>query len=195
MSGQFISLSLFMILLSFFIVLVAHSNYDETKIRKITSGLRITFSDHRGDDLYEVGEAKKVSDIYSGLSNVKDVQGVFSAEISGIEAIESRGGDTLAMRIPTVRFLRALDNGDMWAALSSFLQANELKPYHMEIFVNVDDWKSGYKVVDTIRGKLLALGMRDGHFTIGMAREKDSTVDVVILPYREARSVVMGSAQ
>lgn len=98
--NPFISLSLFVILLSFFIILNAHSSYDETKARPILNSLSMVFTNQQSPADINASETNRKGASEGQGNSIDKIEGLFSSEIAGVKAKQNRMGTELRMRLP-----------------------------------------------------------------------------------------------
>jgi hypothetical protein len=110
MGNHFLSLSLFVILLCFFIVLNTYSNYDKTKSGSVLDSLNLAFSNEVGSvGVLSTQFDQQVADGSSSQGSVMErVRGVFSARIPALEASMNRFGNEMRVRVPRADFEDAL---------------------------------------------------------------------------------------
>ncbi|MCB9996497.1 MAG: flagellar motor protein MotB [Rhodospirillales bacterium] len=160
MSGQLLGLSLFIMLLAFFIVLNAISSYEETKIKPVMESLGYTFSsrmeaanieDHpsmREDDDTSINEG----------DTVDRIKALFTAQIPSHEAVVSHTKGVMYMRLPFEDFeaavmavgqRNALDqkqesakflSGFFLPTLVALMKTDTVSaPYRMDILLNIEE--------------------------------------------------------
>ena len=110
MANQFLSLSLFLMLLSFFIVMNSVSDFEEYKARPVMNSLLSAFSNDvvvspppTPVDPGQIMESNKKGDTLEAL------EGLFNAHVSGFEVKKNRLGTVMHVRVPVGRFENALD--------------------------------------------------------------------------------------
>lgn len=110
MSSQLLGLSLFVMLLAFFIVLNAISSFEETKVRPIIESLGYTFasriSQQTDDDRPSTREDEDTS-LNEG-ETVDRIKALFNAQLPGHEAVISHRKGTIHIRVPLDDFETAV---------------------------------------------------------------------------------------
>lgn len=120
MASQFLALSLFIVLLSFFIVLNSISTFEVDKARPVLDSLGKTFRADGADPLSGLSEISVVSagDYARGMegrgSLLDRVGGLFSSRVPGADIRRNRLGTEMAIRMSFADFLEQAD-----AALAS----------------------------------------------------------------------------
>lgn len=121
MANQFLSLSLFLMLLSFFIVLNSVSEFEDSKAEPILNSLSIAFTSKvslkpvapsiKQTEETPLKDGKKEGD------TLKELEGLFNAHIANFTAKRNRFGTVMHVSLPIGRFESAL-------AFNSYDQAN-----------------------------------------------------------------------
>jgi len=156
MANQFLALALFIILLSFFIILNSMASYDEDKARPVLQSLSIAFSTREiEENIAQSTITEEEKSIYQG-SEIDRIKALFSTNISGFKSQENRFGNELYAQVPLKEFEAAMQNfqqrynnthsGVQGAAdkfiplLVSILKSeNGQQPYHMDIILNIEN--------------------------------------------------------
>ena len=110
MANQFLALSLFLMLLSFFIVLNSVSNFErQNAVPAVMNSLLLTFSSQ--ERKVEPRPAPKPSEYEDQRKGdtINAVEGLFNAHIAGFEASRNRLGTVLHVSLPMQRFENAVD--------------------------------------------------------------------------------------
>lgn len=155
MGNQYLALSLFLMLLSFFIIMNASSGFEDAKASPVLNSLSLAFS----NKTMEQGLAPENTDSEGFVIGVGDslqqMESLFNAEIAGFEATRNRFGTTMHVRVPVIAFERAIDvpkdrnfavprgqkyikgRGAFLPTLVSMLKAEQKNmPYAIEIVLN-----------------------------------------------------------
>ncbi|MGH1455671.1 MAG: hypothetical protein ACRBDI_02730 [Alphaproteobacteria bacterium] len=112
MANQFLSLSLFLMLLSFFIVMNSVSGYEEEKEKSVLNSIALAFSNNKVEGLN--GAPSEISTPRMSINQgetLVEIEGLFDASISGFEATKNRLGTVMHVRTPIAKFENALDSG------------------------------------------------------------------------------------
>lgn len=155
MANQFLSLSLFLMLLSFFIVLNSVSDFENTKaVPTVLNSLSLAFKNEhsQGDTTATARQENEFQDKRDGNA-LEDVEGLFNAHIAGFEARKNRLGTVMHVRLPMRSFENALKRTDFGDAdvpsqdqepflntlVTVLRSAQKKKPYRIDMVMNVGD--------------------------------------------------------
>ena len=115
-AGQMMNLSLFIMLLAFFIVLNSLSSYEETKMSKVKHSLDVAFS----TDAQRTDNAPSLKDDIAKSINEGDtferLEALFEAQITTYESTKSRSQGIMMVEVPYDQFekaISALDQVDL----------------------------------------------------------------------------------
>ncbi len=212
MANQFLQLSLFLMLLSFFIVLNAVSDFEDDKSRPVLNSIALAFSNHpdpnitgaADNDIQTILEEKREGDTLEAL------KGLFNAHISAFEAKKNRLGTVMHVRVPVGRFRNAIDfpsisySDAMIGMQGSFLptmitllrSAEHGEPYRMDIILNVAQDPSVYlsnqpgefaadlRILSGFATSLERSGMPKKMISIGMEEGDSSYLDLYFYQYK-----------
>ena len=145
MGNQFLALSLFLMLLSFFIIMNGISAFDNTKKQLVLNSVSLAFS----NKVKDVGLAPSVIEsprqsIHTG-DNLSGLQGLFEGHIANFKATKNRLGTTMHVNLPFGEFMRAIDkpqNGqsDFFPTMMTMLRSEKSGvPYRVDMVLNVGD--------------------------------------------------------
>lgn len=143
---------MFVMLLSFFIVLNSMSTFEPVKARPILNSLSMAFSSQEIDEKLTSGiEDSGAQGMREGGDTLEKIDGLFSAQISGLEVRKNRLGTMMHMRVPVKKFDALMgtmvQNEDakegsfqqgFLQTLVSLLDAENSIPYRMDIVLNVE---------------------------------------------------------
>lgn len=109
MANQFLSLSLFLMLLSFFIVMNAISSFEENKAQPVLNSLTRAFAT-TNVELQKPSPApvESITKAAQKGDTLEAIEGVFSAHIAGFEPKRNRLGTVMHVKLPIARFENAL---------------------------------------------------------------------------------------
>jgi hypothetical protein len=151
MANQYLALSLFIMMLSFFIILNALSNFDQNKAKPVINSLSIAFSTKDNvDELAPNMEADPLQSYRSG-DGLDQIDALFKAQISGVEVEKNRLGTVMHLRMKVadfeknlmmpIRESRSVENfdGPFLPVLISLLKSENAIPYRMDMLLNVKD--------------------------------------------------------
>lgn len=178
-SGQLLGLSLFIMLLAFFIVLNAISSFEETKVNPIMENLSYTFSSRLLDKNIDHHPSERESEDTSLKEGetVDRLEALFTARIPSHDAVVSHRKGTMYVRVPYEDFKAAVMaagqrnalerqedgakflSGFFLPALVSLMKNDAASiPYRMDIVLNV---KTNPAVLANQQPKQLAAMVKD----------------------------------
>lgn len=105
---QMMTLSLFIMLLAFFIVLNAISSYEEIKTEQVRRSVLMTFSK---DTTLETPEASSQADDARAMKEghaFDRLEALFTAQITGFEAVQSKSRGVMMVQVPYAEFKEAV---------------------------------------------------------------------------------------
>ena len=158
LASQLLGLSLFIMLLAFFIVLNSISTFEELKARNVMESLEFTFASkiiQRGDMRPSVTKSIETS-IYDG-DTLDRVSGLFQAQIPSHEVVMNKERGMMHVRVPRDAFERAVTaigqrvapagtnkdsafQNDFLPTLVAMLRSEDRgQPFRMEITYNVTE--------------------------------------------------------
>jgi hypothetical protein len=151
MANQYLALSLFIMMLSFFIILNALSNFDQNKAKPAINSLSIAFSTKDNvDELAPNMEADPLQSYRSG-DGLDQIDALFKAQISGVEVEKNRLGTVMHLRMKVADFEKNLMmpiresssvesfDGPFLPVLISLLKSENAIPYRMDILLNLKE--------------------------------------------------------
>ncbi len=208
MANQFLALSLFVMLLSFFIILNSMSSYEELKAESIIQSLSISFSTK------PVNEAELAPNIEEDTmesfregDSLDRLNKLFSAQIAGIKASKNRLGTEMLLRLNLEDFeaqlLEPLKEGDLsqvertefMATLVSLLDAENDVPYRMDMVLNLNGNPAELQNSDPVRirtagkkvsgfaAKIEEAGLPPYLVTAGLGDGESQTIDLYFRRY------------
>lgn len=152
MANEYLGLSLFVMLLSFFIILNSMSEFEDTKAIPILNSLDRAFS-RTGEERKEEAHSPVVSTATkSGEGNTIDkIEGFFNARIKGFKVVKNRLGSEMTIFLPVKEFEKALDETDQALFLGTEEQALagfEGAPFldTLVSLINSEDTKQPYRM-------------------------------------------------
>ena len=156
-SSQLLSLSLFIMLLAFFIVLNAYSSYEDVRVKPIMESLESSFSS-RIDQLDDLKPSVTPSEQYSYNEGdtIERLEALFKSQISGVEIKVNQREGTMLVSLKWADFKSALlsqttingtfinsegeqlDEIKFLPLLVSLIRSDQLgTPYHMDVTLNI----------------------------------------------------------
>lgn len=202
-SGQFLSLSLFIILLSFFVFLRSLSSFDDSRVGAVTRSIDRAFSltpagvdDGFSLPPYTSGD-KGAGDAPLPLDCVKSL---FRSNIAGVKAVSNHSGTQMRVTANAGDFEAALGDeavgkeSKFRSMLVSLLLAKDVTniSWQMEIVLGVGmspsdllkaDAMAAVNRVSQMTERLEALGMPQEMLSAGLGNGKRGTIDIYIRPY------------
>lgn len=145
MANQFLALSMFVMLLSFFIILNAMSNFEVMKLHEVRNSLSVAFSNQDLPQDLSANVKEDPAQAYRDGDTLDKLKGLFEAQITGVEAKKNRLGTTMHLRLPLDRFDKQLSSagggfgGALAPTLASLLSAEDDIPYSMDMLINLAD--------------------------------------------------------
>ncbi len=210
MASQYLSLSLFVMLLSFFIILNSKSTFDTTKTKAVVNSLSMVFSsEEHPDDLAPSIMQSPLSSIREG-STLTQLNALFSSEISGVESKTNRLGTIMHISLKDEEFEKVLKsslggaksipisggNFDFLATLVSLLNSQDSMPYRMDIVLslgqnpsklqneNPDEMTTRIAQVSSYAKRLEEAGLPPKFVTSGIGRGRAGMIDLYFYRYR-----------
>lgn len=202
LAGQLLGLSLFIMLLAFFIVLNSISSFDEAKVQPLTGSLEEAFAT-KIDPSQSLGPALHKSDAmgFGEGKTLTQVDGLFKAELTNVETITSSQQGVMYMRLPRVGFenmLAAIAKGEkprFLVTLASLLRSDQ-RPvtYQMEILYNLSDnparlanrqpqeLKTAIQSVSAAAEKIEAAGLPARQIRVGLQQGNTEFVELLFRP-------------
>ncbi len=211
LASQLMGLSLFVMLLAFFIVLNAISTFHEQKVRPALASIGNAFGlEIAGDGSMPSMAPSDDASVGEGDS-LDHLEALFNAHLSGIEIKQDKTWGTMHIHLPLDQFVSALmavNPGELKgqeAAISgklllptlvSLLETGEQKlPYRMDIVVNTPDdpgnlynnnpqkLKDLTRQVSSMSTHLERGGLPPRQMSIGLQKGRPNTVDLYFRPY------------
>ena len=97
MVNQFLTLSLFIVLLSFFIILNSMASPDRSKAASALNSVSIAFSKQNKNELELSAQVESFSSSINEGSTIEKIEGLFDAQVPGIEIEKNRMGAQMTM--------------------------------------------------------------------------------------------------
>ncbi|MCC6598353.1 MAG: hypothetical protein IT559_06155 [Alphaproteobacteria bacterium] len=156
MVNQFLALSLFIVLLCFFIVLNSISTFEIAKARPVLDSLGLAFRTENADPLHGMRESiplaqnQDTQNAMSKGSTVQRVEGFFSSQIEGVETKQNRLGTELAVRLAFKDFEKEINEEltpgteskrflPMLVSLLDTQQMQGVEPYRMDMVLETKE--------------------------------------------------------
>ncbi|PCI56063.1 MAG: hypothetical protein COB36_04525 [Alphaproteobacteria bacterium] len=210
MANQFLSLALFLMLLSFFIVMNAVSSFDDSKTSPVISSLSLAFSNHIPKESEDpVKEA--TPRVASGEGDTLEaLDGLFNAHISGFQATRNRLGTVMHVRTDVGAFENAIDisgigyddvamdgRGSFVLSMVSILRSQEKgQAYRVDMILNLaedpavlqkespDEFLRDLKRVSGFAEKLERSGLPKKMISAGVGKGDIGFIDLYFYRYK-----------
>lgn len=211
MANQFLSLSLFIMLLSFFIILNAISTFEVSKSRPVLNSLNVAFSQDDTLDIVAPGQTFIKSQTYREGSTLDKVAGLFQAQITGVETKQNRLGTTMYVRMPFKDFSKSVASSlsipeantalsptktqDFVPLLVSLLETQRSVPYKMDMVLNIEEkpallaaenperFMSFNSAISAISAKIEETGLPKRQISAGLKHGEAGIVELMFRRY------------
>ncbi len=212
MANQFLGLSLFIMLLAFFIILNSISTYEDTKSRPVLNSLIVAFSNREPVDVLPPGPMDMVSETQNLGSTLDKLESLFSAQITAADTRQNRLGTIMYVRAPFDDFRDAItsslsgapaplvnpldeQNIDLLPMLVSLLETDDAVPYKMDMILNVEQEPSALlaespeqfvvhnNAVSAIARKVTESGLPTRQITVGIGQGEPGFINLVFRRY------------
>lgn len=217
MANQFLGLSLFIMLLSFFIILNSVSNFELTKAQPVLNSLASVFSkDVLPEDIRPPGQRANVAQSSREGDTLSQVQAFFTSTITGVDAKQNRLGTEMHMRMSFADFEKAVNEAltppkpgepenidrSFLPTLVSLLGAEDTTPYRMDMVLSTaenpaelqasqpEQYKKLNAGIARIAAKLESAGMPARLISAGLEKGSADTVDLYFRRHEPFNPVV-----
>ncbi len=212
MSNQYMSLALFLMLLSFFIILNGTSGFDEVRQRPVLNSISLAFS----NKTQEQGRAPLVEFFQESLINEGDalvrIESLFTSHITHVDAEKNTIGNVMRLRLPVGAFERGIDTsvideetgeydfsgerGTFLPTLISLMNSSDADlPYRMDMILNTsadpatmleqqpETLKEKLKLAATLSNKIERAGMPKEMLSTGLGEGDNGYITLYFRPY------------
>lgn len=205
-AGQLLGLSLFIMMLAFFIVLNSISTFDEAKVQPVSGSLEQAFGT-RIELIENLNPAISQSPA-GGLGEGKTlnrVEGLFKAELTNVETITSRQQGAMYIRLKRSDFERAVESisaGEtprFLLTLASLLRSAGRQPvYRMEIVYNLPEnparlanrqpqqLEEAIRAVSSAAAKIEEAGLPARQMSVGLQKGNVDFVELIFRPITDS---------
>lgn len=205
MANQFLGLSLFIMLLSFFIILNTVSSFEDTKSRPVLNSLSLAFSNQEKRTELKPDVTKSEAEENNEGDTLEKLQAHFNAYITGAQIRKNRFGTMMHIRMPLEKFERAISMPALQGAASgsgflptliSLIQTRETEiPYRMDIVVNLENkpaflqskspeiYNTNLKKAALFASSLESSGMQKKLMSVGLSKGSPGFVDIFFRRY------------
>lgn len=222
MANQFLALSLFLILLSFFIVMNAVSAFEDMKTYPALNSISIAFSSAPLKQLSAPEDTENPRASLGEGDTFERLNGLFNAHISNFQMSKNRLGTQMYMRLPLAVFENSIDipylrtgnpseQGAFLPTLVSLLRSegNDL-PYRMEMFLNIpaeaasystenpQDFAQNMRAVSSLAEKLERNGLPKYLVSAGLKKGESGYIELIFMkhkPYNPLESAIAEDAR
>ncbi len=211
MANQFLSLALFLMLLSFFIIMNGMSSFEDAKSRSAMNSIALAFSNEEPSEMKAPSDDPNLSIAVRTGDTLEAVEGLFSAHISGFEILRNRLGTTMHVRTSIGEFENAIDifdsdsgndmttkeKGAFLPTIVTLLRSGEKgQSYRIDMVLNIPDDVSIYqkqrpnefikdlKRVSRLAESLEKSGLPKKMISAGLAKGSVGMIDIYIHRYK-----------
>ena len=213
MANQFLGLSLFVMLLSFFIILNAISSFEVSKSATVLNSLSLTFSKDKTLEEIMPGKMTIESAQTQQGSMLDKIEAVFKSQIAAAETKQNRFGTIMYVRIPFDDFERGMTSSltisqkapnslssevdmDMIPMLVSLMETERSVIYTMDMMRNIEEnpatlfdenpetFMQMNKSIASIAAKLEQAGLPRYQVTAGLKQGEPGYVDLIFRRYK-----------
>lgn len=202
MANQFLALAMFIMLLSFFIILNGMSNFESVKSQEVLNSISVAFSKQ---DLPEDLSANIIEDpieSYKEGDTLDKLKGLFEAQIAGLETKTNRLGTIMHLRMKREDFEKQLQapgtafGGTLAATLATLLNAEDDVAYSMDMLINLPDnpASSQNEAPDIVQDNVLRVaeyamkieeaGLPKKYLSAGLGKGPAGTIDLYFKRYQ-----------
>ncbi len=107
-TGQMMNLSLFIMLLAFFIVLNSLSSYEELKTEKVKRSIELAFSKDPNVEIMKSSTTPDPAEAMRQGHTFDRLDALFNAQISSFEAVQSKSQGVMMIQLPYEEFEQAI---------------------------------------------------------------------------------------
>ncbi len=210
MANQFLSLALFLMLLSFFIVMNGMSNFEESKSVPVMNSIALAFSSGSINNSRAPFDEKNNQLSMGSGDTLESLEGLFNTYIAGFDVSRNRLGTVMHVQTSVAQFKNAIsvfelayddinigDKGAFILTMVTLLRsAQEGVPYRVDIVVNIpktptifqkqnpDEFIKNLKLVSGFAQALEKAGMPNKMLSAGLAKGKAGFVDLYFYKYK-----------
>ncbi len=209
MANQFLSLALFLMLLSFFIVMNAISSFETSKSAPVINSLALAFSNRVLDR--EISPITPSADMSINDGDTLEVlEGLFNAHLASFQATTNRFGTVMRIKTPVGQFEKSINisssgyNITTLGAKGSFIQnmisllrsEKKAMPYRVDMVLNIpeeladfqknypNEFISNLKLVSSFAGILENAGLPKKMISIGLSKGDEGFIELYFYRYK-----------
>ncbi len=210
MANQFLSLALFLMLLAFFIVMNASSNYEETKARPVMNSIALAFSGEVSDNARAPTPKKNHLTAIGEGDTLEDLEGLFNAHMAGFKVSSNRLGTVMHVQTSIGEFENAIDvmgvdynevelggEGAFLMTMVTLLRSKKKSmPYRVDMVINIpkdpavfqkqnkDEFMLNLKRVSGFAKTLEEAGLPKKMVSAGLAKGDAGMIDLYFYRYK-----------
>jgi len=211
MANQFLALSLFIMLLSFFIILNTLSNFEDVKSRPVLNSIATTFSNNAPEEVHSPNAVESKQKSVNEGDTLDNLKTLFNAHITGAKVSKNRLGTMMHIQMPLKQFENSLlapsrsnaissqrlgAPGTFTPTLISLMQTRETKiPYRMDMILNTkadpsnsvtdspEQSRLDIQKVSTLSKRLEESGLAKKLISAGLAKGEVGMIDLYFTRY------------
>lgn len=220
MAGRFLTLSLFVVLLSFFIVLNSISHVEERKSQIVSSSVAQAFTLRTATvDSSKPDMSLKTNKALSAGTTLDKIESLFTENIAGIETAQNRLGTIMQMKMSVKKFEKLLADSSApqingFSSPSLFLQTlvtimdtQDKIPYRMDIILKTPGNPANLYNEDSSRmsaplrrvanyaEKVEEFGLPSKLVTAGIIGAKEESIQIIFRRYQPLNIVAKMEVQ
>ncbi len=215
MANQFLGLSLFIMLLSFFIILNTMSNFEEIKSRPVLNSISVAFSKNEiEEDAAPSFDEDQVQSSFREGDTLDRLEELFRSQITGLDVQKNRMGTVMHIQVSLQKFEKGIMapvqtgqqrgavlggiGGSFAPVLVSVLRAEDaVIPYRLDMILNMEqnpakfqnerpqDMNAKIRKVAAFAEKLEEAGLPKKLVTSGVGQGKEGTIDLFFRRYEQ----------
>lgn len=210
MANQFLALSLFIMLLSFFIILNTLSNFEDVKSRPVLNSIATTFSSNAPEEVHSPNAVESTQKSINEGDTLDNLKSLFNAHITGAKVSKNRLGTMMHIQMPLKQFESSLlapsrnrapsqrlgAPGTFTPTLVSLMQTRETDiPYRMDMVLNTaidpasavvdepEQIRLDMRKISTLSKRLEESGLQKKLISAGMAKGEVGMIDLYFTRY------------
>ncbi len=210
MANQFLSLSLFLMLLSFFIIMntVSERDYDQERAKSVMNSLSLAFTAKETAPKDAPGVEPTPYKALREGDTLEVVEGLFNGHISNVQIRKNRFGTQMHVRLPVSSFENAISfpmlsgggsnsiSGNFLDMLVTVLRSEEGgRPYRLDMALNIpsdpatyrveraEDFQRSLRIVARFAETIEATGMPKKMISAGLEEGRMGYIDLYFNKY------------
>ncbi len=213
MANQFLTLSLFIMLLSFFIILNTVSNFETLKSKPVLNSLALAFANREVEQDLQPETIEAPEQAANEGDTLTKLDRLFNAQIIGAEVSRNRLGTIMHVRMSVKEFEKAISrsggqtdvvitpgtetsDGSFFPTLVSLVQSHNMgAPYRMDMVLNAKDapaemakdnpevLKSRIATIESFSKTLESFGLPKKFMSAGLRQGDPEMIDIYFKRY------------